>query len=463
MISFNDYTIQNVIKDLESILGKEKVISNESKKDFGRDYNENIELEPWCVALPSSEDEVIEIMKYSFKKKVPVIPAGGLSNLSGQTLPIYGGIIISSSNLSKIEEISPDNGFAIVQPGVITSFFQNEIKKHSLYYPPDPASKDISTIGGNVATNAAGPRSFKYGPTRNFVLNIKVITSGGFTFWTSFNTLKKSSGYDLTHIFVGSEGTLGFFSKIVIKIIPLPYNCLLFLIPFSSVNELINKIIEILQKGIFPSALEMIEGEAWQLSASFLNLPCYISPLPPYLLLAELDDFSELKFQNVIHKISKLIPHNAILAESTQDQEKLWQIRNSIGKAVKNIAPYKEIDCSLPRKQIPLILEYLKEVQKEYNCKIYSYGHIGDGNIHINLLKNKNDAQINEISSKIYSKIFELGGAIAGEHGIGAFNAKYTKKFYNEKNYILQYSIKKILDPYNLVNPGKIFENEIST
>ncbi len=453
---------------LQHIVGSDFVFVDHSiLMEYGSDYTEDLVFPPEVLVRPSTKEQVSEIMKLSKLHNVPVTPIGARTGLSGGCLSVHGGIGLSLERFNKIISIDEDNFQVIVQPGVITQVLQDEVAKKGMYYAPDPASKGSCFIGGNIAENSGGPRALKYGVTKDFVLNLEVVLPSGEIIQTGANTLKNSTGYNLTQLIVGSEGTLGIVTQATLKLLPHPKLNKLILVPFKSAIDACSAVASIFKAGITPSALEFMERFAVDWTIKFIDdAQLEMKNDVEALLLVEVDGNNEdLLFEDIQQIVEVVEKHNCdqniLFAEDQAQKDQLWFIRRRIGEAIKVNSVYKEEDTVVPRFMLPNLLKGVKEIGERYGFKSVCYGHAGDGNLHVNIIKGEltDDQWENELPLAI-REIFELtvtlGGTISGEHGIGLVQKQYMNIPFKEVELELMRSIKKIFDPNNLLNPGKI-------
>lgn len=467
-ISYNKLT-SITFKDLEAIAGKDFIAADkEALEKYGRDETEDLVYCPEIVVKPQTVEQISKILKYCNEQKIPVTTRGAGTGLSGGALPIKGGVLLSMEKFNKILNIDTRNLQATVEPGVINYIFQEEVKKHNLFYPPDPASWGSCSLGGNIAHSSGGPKAVKYGTTRDYVLNLEVVLPSGEIIWTGANTLKYSTGYNLTHLFVGSEGTLGVVTKIVFKLIPLPKNDLLILVPFNSAEKACEAVGEVFKAGIIPSAMEFMERDAIKWSIKYAGEVNFtIKPEWEALLLVEVDGNNMdvlLADCEIISNIMQQHECDEILfADSADQKAALWKIRRKVGEAVKSNSIYKEEDTVVPRAELPKLLKGVKDIGKKYGFQSVCYGHAGDGNLHVNIIKGElSDEVWNNTISKGITEIFELckklGGTISGEHGIGLVQKPYMNIIFSKEHLELMKGIKMVFDPNYILNPGKIFD-----
>ncbi len=463
----------DIIEQFRNIIGTENVFTDlDQRSTYSKDMTEDYSFLPDVVLKPGTTDEVSQILKLCNEHRIPVTPRGGGTGLSGGALPIRKGVVIAMERFSKILHIDELNLQATVEPGVITEVFQNAVKAKSLFYPPDPASSGSCFIGGNVSENSGGPKAVKYGVTRDYVLNLEVVLPTGDIIWTGANVLKNSTGYNLTQLMCGSEGTLGIITKIVFKLRGLPQKSVLLLIPFVTNEEACRGIAEIFRAGVSPSGMEFFERDgamktidycekiyATKVTTSFpKNMNAY--------LLCELDgnddDMLMRDAEQVMNVVEKFQVGEILFAETTAQKEELWKIRKNISPAVNAYSLTKAEDVVVPRANLPALITGIKEVGKKYGFNSVCYGHLGDGNLHINVLKEQIsdddwNIKIPEGVGEIFKLTVSLGGTLSGEHGIGLAKKPYMPIAMNEINLAIMRGIKGVFDPNGILNPGKIF------
>jgi glycolate oxidase len=456
-------------KEFENIVGSANISSEKVQLEkYGQDETEDFVFLADVVLKPSNTSQVAAIAKLCNQHNIALTTRGAGTGLSGGALPIKGGVVLSMEKFNKIITIDERNLQATVEPGVINYIFQEEVKKLGLFYPPDPASWGSCSLGGNIAHSSGGPKAVKYGTTRDYVLNLEVVLANGEIIWTGANTLKYSTGYNLTHLMVGSEGTLGIVTKIVFKLIPLPKHDLLMLIPFVSAEQACKAVSEVFKAGIVPSAMEFMERDAidWSIKYSG-DVNFTIKPEWQALLLVEVDGNNMDVLMSDCERISEVMQANGcdeiLFADSAEQKNALWKIRRKVGEAVKSNSIYKEEDTVVPRAELPVLLKAVKEIGKKYGFNSVCYGHAGDGNLHVNIIKGSLSDDVWEKDlPKGISEIFELckalGGTISGEHGIGMVQKKYLPIVFSSYQLELMRNIKRVFDPHYILNPGKIFD-----
>lgn len=452
---------QTFLPNADILIGKELTVN------YAHDETEDLHFYPEVVLKPSKTAQIAKILGYCNQKQIPVTPQGARTGLSGGALPLYGGIALSMERFNQIIEIDIKNSQIIVEPGVITQVLQEAVAEKGLFYPPDPASKGSCFIGGNLAENSGGPKAVKYGVTNEYVLNLEVVLPSGEIIWTGANVLKNATGYNLTQLIVGSEGTLGIITKAVLKLIPLPQRSMLMLVPFKSATSACKAVAAIFMAGITPSGLEFMERDALLWTAKFIGNNSISIPkdIAAHLLI-EVDGNDEAVLMNECEKIMQLLADydtgEVLFADTQAQKDQLWNLRRKVGEAVKSQSVYKEEDTVVPRYQLPKLLEGVKAIGKQYGFKSVCYGHAGDGNLHINIIKgNLSDEvwsnQLTKPITEIFKLVKSLGGTISGEHGIGYVQKQYMTIPFSTVELNLMKGIKHLFDPNQILNPGKIF------
>jgi glycolate oxidase len=453
------------LNELLHAVGKENVIINAAELDkYGRDYTEDLFFSPSVATTPDTAEKVATILALCNKHRIPVYTRGAGTGLSGGSLPVKPGLVLSTEKLNQIISIDTHNFQATVQPGVINQHFRNAVEALNLYYPPDPASRGSCFLGGNIAHGSGGPRAVKYGTTRDYVLNLQVALPNGELIWTGANTVKNSTGFNLTQLMVGSEGLLGVVTAIVFRLVALPKKNSLLLVPFATASEAAAAVNEVLLTGVVPSALELMEESGVKISSEATNTPFPIVNGAAFYLLIELDgDNTDALFadaEKILPALEKSGAIDVLHADNSALKEQWWKVRRSIGETVKSRSVYKEEDTVVPRAYLPQLLTSVKEIGQKYGFESVCYGHAGDGNLHINILKNNlTDEQWNTEVTRGIVEIFEvckrLGGTISGEHGIGLVQKPYLNIVFDAEHFRLMRGIKTVFDPNHILNPGK--------
>ena len=467
-MKFNPVTPES-ISAFKAIVGEAHVIVPEAVEEmlrFTHDETEDLRFIPEVVLIPENAGEISRIVNYCNNNLIPVTPRGAGTGLSGGALPVYKGVVLSTERLNKIIQIDERNLQATVEPGVITQVFQEAVIAKGLFYPPDPSSRGSCFLGGNLSESSGGPRAVKYGVTKDYVLNVEVVLPTGEITWTGANVLKNATGYNLTQLMIGSEGTLGIITKIVFKLIPYPTQNLVMLVPFRKEEEACEAVAKLFVAGIVPSALEFMEREAIEWAIRYLQLTMEVPADIQAHLLIELDgNDMDLLFKDAerVYEVLEAFDIGDILVADTEKQkDELWRLRRNVAHAVKGNSVYKEEDTVVPRAELPKLLRGVKEIGARYNFKSVCYGHAGDGNLHVNIVKgdmSDEDWQnkLPEGITEIFRLCVSLGGTISGEHGIGLVQRQYIGIALNEIQLRLMKGIKQLFDPNGILNPGKIF------
>ena len=449
---------------LNRLVGKENVLSVlEDRICYAYDGTKQKYI-PDVVVRPRSTRHVSDVLRFANEQEIPVYPRGAGSVLTGGAVPVQGGIVLDFTHMNKILEIVPEDLTATVEPGVVTHTLQNEAAKYKLFYPPDPASAAFSTIGGNVAECSGGITGLKYGVTRDYILSLEVVLADGSIIHTGRKTLKSVTGYDLTRLFVGSEGTLGVFTQITVKLIPLPETIKTLLVFYATPQDAVRTASQIISSNLLPRALEFIDKSSIDCIKGYkqeVQIPDEVKAL----LLIDVDG-QEASVKAEISLIEKIAMENqplrVVSAKTAQERDALWEVRRVISPALYNIAPFKiNEDICVPRSRILEILSRIAEIQKRYpSLKVANFGHIGDGNIHVNIMYNEGDKHrilAEEMIEKILRTTVELGGTISGEHGIGNVKSAFVPLEIPPQELQIMKDIKHLLDPKGILNPGKMF------
>ncbi len=471
MISLGNYAKVDteIVQQLKAIVGEQYVfVDEESLSKYAHDETENLHFPPEVVVKPRTTEEISRIMKLCNEAIIPVTPRGAGTGLAGSALAHKGGILLSTERLNSILKIDERNLQVTTEPGVITEVLMEEVKKVGLFYPPDPSSRGSCFIGGNIAANSGGPKAVKYGVVRDYALNLEVVLPSGEVIWTGANVLKNSTGYNLTHLIVGSEGTLGIVTKIVLRLIPLPKYDLLMLVPFRNLEQAGEAVSEIFRAGFVPSGLELIEIDALQIVSKMVDSSAVpLTEDTEAHLIIEVDGNDVDVLMKEMEAISELLTKYDIgelyFADDAQQKAELWKLRRRVAEAVKLVGYTIEEDTVVPRAELPALIRGVKESGKQYNFNVVCYGHAGDGNLHIRIHKegtpnSYGDAEMNKCLRAMFELVYKLGGTISGEHGVGLIQKGYMNIVMKEANLRLMREIKRAFDPNNILNPGKIFD-----
>lgn len=457
----------DILQSITKIVGQDAVITQQSALEkYSHDETEDLSYYPEVVVKPHSADEISQLLKLCNKYLIPVTPRGAGTGLSGGALSVFGGLLISMERFNQVLNIDEQNLQAIVEPGVIAEEFMNAVAAKGLLYPVDPASKGSCFIGGNVATGSGGPRVVKYGTIREYILNLEVVLPSGDIIWTGANTLKYSSGYNLTQLMIGSEGTLGIVTKIVTKLIPHPTKDALMLASFASNENACEAMSAIFRAGVVPSAVEFMERRCIEWVRDYNGIAYDLQDGDEAFLLIEVDGTDEDVIFRDCEKINGVLEQfglrDVLFADTAAQKAELWRIRRTIGESVKQHSVYKKEDMVVPRANLPQLVKGIKLIGDNYGFESVCFGHAGDGNLHLNIVKGSmSDAdwhnKLNDGVREIFELTVSLGGTISGEHGIGWIQKEFMPIKYTDIHFELWRGIKKVFDKNNILNPGKIF------
>ena len=464
-LAFNPVTTA-LLASLRDALGDDCVhVDDDTLSVCSSDETEDLVFAPEVVVTPRDSAGIAAVMKLATAQRVPVTPRGAGTGLSGGALPVHGGIVLSTRNLNRILEIDTTNLMAVVEPGVITQVFQAAVEAEGLFYPPDPASRGSCFLGGNLAECSGGPRAVKYGVTRDWVTGVEAVLPDGRVIRHGGKLLKNVTGYNLAQLLIGSEGTLGVITKIYFRLLPMPRHRMLLLIPFDTLEASARTVPAIMHAGIMPSALEFMERDAIEMAERHLGKP-FPNPGAAAQLLVELDGSDEGSIQREAERITGIAlaegATDVLAADTPTRMGELWALRRSLGVAVKSESVYKEEDTVVPRANLVALLVGVKEIAKRHGIRTVCYGHAGDGNLHVNILKmDLDDATwtggLVPMIREIFQLTVALGGMISGEHGIGYVQKDYLPLALSSDEIDLMRAIKRAFDPAGILNPGKIF------
>ena len=457
-----------IIDEFKNIIGENYVLYDDETLDrYAHDETENLYYLPDIVIKPRNADQISAIMKICNSKKIPVTPRGAGTGLSGGALPHLGGVVLSTERMNSILEIDERNLQVTTEPGVITEVLQMTVKEKGLFYPPDPASRGSCFIGGNIAENSGGPKAVKYGVVKDYVLNLEVVLPTGEIIWTGANVLKNSTGYNLTQLIVGSEGTLGIVTKIVLRLIPHPKYDLLMLVPFKNLEQAGEAVSAIFRAGFVPSAMELVEIDALKIVSKFVDSSAVqITDDIEAHLIIEVDGNNMDVLMSEMEAIGEMLANYEIgeiyFADDAQQKTELWKLRRRVAEAVKLAGYTIEEDTVVPRAELPALIRGVKELGIKYNFNAVCYGHAGDGNLHIRIHKDGTpnsfgDDEMTTSLRALFELVKGLGGTISGEHGIGLIQKGFMDIMFEQKQLELMRQIKKAFDPNNILNADKIF------
>ena len=457
----------DILAELRRIAGDGHVLTEaEERARYGRDETEDLVFPPDVVVRPADTAQVSAILQVSAREHIPVTPRAGGTGLSGGALAVHGGIVLSVERMNRILEIDRANLVAVVEPGVICETLQEAVAELGLYYPPDPASRGSSQIGGNLAECAGGPHAVKYGTTKDYVLGVEAVLLGGDVIRAGGKLRKNVTGYNLTQLLIGSEGTLAVITKATLRLIPLPTARLTLMAAFGTLDDAAGAVTELFQHGVVPSACEFMEHDAVAAAEAHVGVSFPHHDAAAHLLL-EVDGMEDARVAREAEILGEAClargALDVLLAEAPARQTELWNLRRSVGEAVKKISVYKEEDTVVPRAALAPLVSGVKAIGARYGIRTICYGHAGDGNIHVNVLKaGLDDARWNALLPEAIREIFtltvSLGGMISGEHGIGFTQKAYLPLALSEAEIALTRKLKRVFDPEHLLNPGKILD-----
>ena len=460
-----------ILAQIKSIVGAEYVFTDEeSFEKYGRDETEKLHYSPAVVVKPRKAEEISALMQLANKHLIPVTPRGAGTGLTGGALPHLGGLVIAMERFNSILDIDERNLQVTTEPGVITEVLQNAVKEKGLFYPPDPASKGSCFIGGNISENSGGPKAVKYGVVKDYVLNLEIVLPTGEIIWTGSNVLKNATGYNLTQLIVGSEGTLGIVTKIVLRLIPHPKFDLLMLAPFDSLEKASEAVSAIFRAGITPSAMELMEIESIKLASKLCESTAItITDNLAAHLIIEVDGNDKDVLMKDMEAIADVLSNFEVgelyFADDAQQKTELWKIRRKANEASVAAGYTIEEDTVVPRAELPKLIKGVKTLAAENGFKVVSYGHAGDGNLHVRInhplyKKSYENEVIQDILFKIFELVKSLGGTISGEHGIGLIQKSFMPVMFDPITMELMKGIKKVFDPNHILNAGKIFDSK---
>ena len=452
------------IEELRAVLPPERLLAGDADRlePYGRDESDLGAFPPDAVALVESAEEVRAVFAAAARHRVPVVPIGARTGKSGGSLAVKGGIAVSVERMSRILEISPEDLVARVEPGVVTGVLQAEVERHGLFYPPDPNSLDTCSIGGNVAENAGGPRALKYGVTREYVLGLTVVVPTGEVLKLGRRSIKGVAGYDLTSLFVGSEGTLGIVTEVTLKLVPRPRHVATALVAFPTVAAAARAVSRVLAEGVVPRCLELMDDVS--LAAAAATSPLPLPPGAGAALLVETDGNDEEQVFGEIVRVAETVRGDAsgevIVAQNEAQRREIWETRKFLSVNLKKLHPMKlSEDVAVPRSKIPDLIARAKEIGRARGLAVATYGHAGDGNLHCNVLFDRAEERpaVDAAVAEILRAAVELGGTITGEHGVGLAKRDFLEMEQGREVVAFERRVKALFDPLGILNPGKIF------
>jgi glycolate oxidase len=455
--------LTSITPKIEAIVGREHVTTAEEDLLCYAYDATNQHCRPDAVAFPANANQVSDILRLANEHRFFVVPRGAGTGMTGGALAVQGGLVLVMTRFSRILTIDTDNLVAEAEPGVVTGHFQEVVEEKGLFYPPDPSSAPFSTLGGNVAECAGGPRALKYGVTRDYVLGLEVVLPTGEIIRTGVRTAKGVVGYDLTRLMVGSEGTLGIITKIVLRLLPLPETVRTVSAVFSRIHDAARTVSEVVRSGIVPRTVEYMDQSAIRCVEDHLNIGLPIDA--GAMLLIDIDGSPsavEATLEHLVPICEKGGAHDIKVAGSDEEARELWKARQAISPALFRLGPDKiNQDIVVPRSRIPDMVEWIDDLRRRSGLTIVTFGHAGDGNIHFNIILDKRDketlAKAESAVQDVFQKTVALGGTISGEHGVGVSKAPYIGMEIGAAELALMKRLKAVFDPNGVLNPGKIF------
>lgn len=452
-----------IASQIQEIVGRENAaVDKETRICYSYDAT-NLRYLPEMIVYPSTREQIARILRLANQARFPVIPRGAGTGFTGGALPVEGGLVMVLTKMNRILKIDPENLLAVVEPGVVTADLQREVEKIGLFYPPDPASLKMSTLGGNVAECAGGPRAVKYGVTKDYVIGLEVVLPTGEIVTTGVQTVKGVVGYDLTKLLVGSEGTLGVITKIILRLLPLPKAKKTMLAIFPKMEAAATAVSQIIASKIIPATLEFMDNAAIRCVEDYLHMGLPVEA--GALLIIEVDGAPEA-LGGETEEIRRVCEANQAIkvqtAGNNQEADELWKARRSVSPAVVKLNPTKiNEDITVPRSKVAEILRRVEAISRKHGLIIVNFGHAGDGNIHVNVMidrrKPGEEERAHAAVKEVFETALELGGTLSGEHGIGITKAPYIGLELGDMGVEVMRRIKKAFDPNNILNPGKIF------
>jgi glycolate oxidase len=463
---YNKVTPQ-IVDTLRAIVGEGNVRTDEEALEkYAHDETVGLWAQPEVVVFVHSAQEVADIFHLAVRERIPVTPRGAGYGLSGGAVPVFGGIVLSTEKMNRILEIDKQNLMVTVEPGVITGDIHRAVEAEGLFYPPDPASLDSCTIGGNIAEGAGGPRAVKYGTTKDYVCGLEAVLPSGDIITCGGKLVKNVTGYNLVQLLVGSEGTLAVVTKIVLRLLPLPKYRVDLLVPYDDFQAAADTVSDIIAARILPATIEFMEQDSVLAAERLLQKTVPYDDAAAHLLI-QLDGNRPEAVEGDFEAVGEIcLAHGArdvLVAKDTRTRDRLWEARRAIVDALKHESPVNHMeDVVVPRAEIPALLRGIKEIARRHGVRIVCFGHAGDGNVHVNALKDalpeeEWQALVPVLSEEIYRLTLSLGGTLTGEHGVGATRRRYLPMALDPAQIALMRGIKEVFDPHHILNPGKIF------
>lgn len=460
---------QSILDELRQLLGAEKILTRPEELTVYAYDGTWAEGHPDAVVNATTTEDVSHVLRIAQQERIPVVPRGAATGLAGAAVPL-GGIVLNLARMNKIREINPVDMVAVVEPGVINQALQDALKPYKLMFPPDPASLYMSTIGGNVATNAGGPRCLKYGVTKDYVMGLEVVLPGGDVLRTGGRQIKNVTGYNLTQLFVGSEGTLGVITEITLRLLPIPPARATVMAAYARLEDAAETVNAILGEGIVPLTAELMDQMCIRVVERKLQMGLPVDA--DALMLIAVDGEPEAvtsQIRRVADVCRRMGADPIEVATTPEDEERLWIARRSVSPALALLKPSRLTeDIAVPRSKIPEMIRRIQAIAREYDVMIPTFGHIGDGNVHPDIMCDRRDAEemkrVARAAEAVFQAAIELGGTLSGEHGIGLLKKEFMPAELGRLAIQKMLEIKRVFDPYHILNPGKVFpESELES
>ena len=455
-----------IVAVLRGIVGEGNVLTTaEAMERYTHDEVVGLHAEPEVVVQVTSVEQVSQILRLAQRERIPVTPRGAGMGLSGGAVPVCGGMVLSLEKMNRILEIDKENLMVTVEPGVITGNLHRAVEAEGLFYPPDPASLDSCSIGGNIAEGAGGPRAVKYGTTKDYVCGLEAVLPSGKVIICGGKLVKNVTGYNLIQLLIGSEGTLAIVTRIILRLLPLPKVQIDLLVPFDDLQAAANTVSALIAQRIVPAAIEFMERDSVLAVERLLQRSVPFGDAAAHLLI-QLDGNIEAAVDADFQVVGELcLQHGArdvLVARDRPTRDRLWEVRRKIIEALRNASPINHMeDVVVPRSEIPRLLQGIREIAQQNAVRIVSFGHAGDGNVHVNVLKDdlpmqRWEALVPAVTESAYRLTLGLGGTITGEHGVGATRRKYLPLALDAAQIEVQRRIRAAFDPHGILNPAKI-------
>jgi glycolate oxidase len=451
-----------ILKRLRDIVGEDGLVLGEDQLEpYSHDETPLLSFKPEAAVRPKTTTELSRLMQVASEEEFPVTPRGGGTGLSGGALPVLGGVVVSFERMNRVKDVDQANLMVVVEPGVITAHLDQEVERSGLFYPPDPVSLDSCTLGGNIAECAGGPRAVKYGVTRNYVQGLEVVFPNGEIGRMGGKLLKDVTGYSLMDLLIGSEGTLALLTEATLRLLPRPVHRVDLLVPFPDARSAIGSLSAVMNGGVVPATMELMQGRSLKICERFLKREIPFSDAEIHILLeidGKKEDLSQ-QYETIGEIVLERGALDVMVAEDKSSQEKVWEPRKNIGDALKEFGSVIiRDDLVVPPSEIPQLLDRLKSIEEKHGVEIHSFGHVGDGNIHVDIDGEATEEERESLISALYRTTLDLGGSITAEHGIGYVKKRWLGLGLDRTQVELMKRIKSSFDPKNILNPGKMFE-----